>query len=109
MTKLVVTNKCAAVAGHFDSHGGATEQYRQHCPMQHDQGHTKCPWTLPLGDYLLHNTPLAARATANKTMITTAPTLLAILMTIAMQRYDTVHITQWKRFRALLEATGCHQ
>ncbi len=36
-----------------------------------------------------------------------APTLLAILMSIAMLRYVIEHITQWRRSRASLETTGC--
>jgi hypothetical protein len=36
-----------------------------------------------------------------------APTLLAILMAVAMCRFNTAHITQWRRSRASLEATGC--
>jgi hypothetical protein len=38
-----------------------------------------------------------------------APTLLAILMVVAVLRYNTAHIAQWRRSRASLEATGrCH-
>jgi hypothetical protein len=35
------------------------------------------------------------------------PTLLAILMAMAMRQYNTAHIAQWRRSRASLEATGC--
>jgi hypothetical protein len=52
--------------GYFDGHGGAPEQYRQHCPMQYVQGYTRSHWTPPLGNYLLRIAPAAARATANK-------------------------------------------
>ena len=45
---------------------------------------------------------------ANKQKSTNTPTKLAISMVIAMWRYDTAHITQWRRSRASLEATGCH-
>ena len=44
-------SKCAVVAGNFDSNDGAMERYRRHRPMQHDQGHSKCPWMLPSGNY----------------------------------------------------------
>jgi hypothetical protein len=68
--------------------------------MQHVQGYTGSHWTQPLGN---------ARVTANKTTMENAPTLLAILMALVVHRYDTVHITQWRRFVAFLEATGhCH-
>ncbi len=33
---------------------------------------------------------------------------VAALMAMATRRYVTVHIAQWKRFRALLDATKCH-
>jgi hypothetical protein len=36
------------------------------------------------------------------------PTLLAVLMAIALRRYNTACITQWRRSRASPEATGCH-
>ena len=45
---------------------------------------------------------------ATKQQSTNSQTKLAVLMAIAMRRYDTVHIAQWKRSRASLEATGCH-
>ncbi len=45
---------------------------------------------------------------ANKQQSTNTPKKLAILMAMAMCRYVTAHIAQWKRFRALLDATKCH-
>ena len=36
------------------------------------------------------------------------PTLRAVLMAIAMRRYNTARIAQWRGSRASLEATGCH-
>jgi hypothetical protein len=44
----------------------------------------------------------------NKKQSTNTPTKLAISMAMAMYRYVTVHIAQWSRSRALLEATGHH-
>ena len=76
--------------------------------MQYDQRHTKCLWMPPSGDYSLHIAPASARATANKATITNAPTLLAILMAITMQQYNTSRIARGRRSRASLEATGCH-
>jgi hypothetical protein len=67
MTKLMMTNKCTSVAGHFGSHGGAPVQYKALCSMQHVQGYTKSHWMLPSGNYLLRIAPASARATANKT------------------------------------------
>ncbi len=36
------------------------------------------------------------------------PKRLAILMAAAVRGYNTGHIAQWRRFRALLEAHKCH-
>jgi hypothetical protein len=44
---------------------------------------------------------------ANKQQSTNTPNKLAILMAMAMHRYVTLHITRWRRFRALLDATKC--
>ncbi len=35
-----------------------------------------------------------------------APILLAILMAVAVRRYDTVRIARWQMSRDLMEATG---
>jgi hypothetical protein len=43
---------------------------------------------------------------ANKQQSTNTPTNLAVLMAMAMRRYVTARIAQWRRSRALLEATG---
>ncbi len=61
-------SKCTSSAGRFDGNGSVPEQYRWHCPMQHVQGYPGSHWMPPLGNYLLCITPVAARATANKTM-----------------------------------------
>ncbi len=46
---------------------------------------------------------------ANKRQSTNTPKKVAILMTMAMRRYVTARIAQWRRSRASLEATGhCH-
>jgi hypothetical protein len=46
--------------------------------MQHVQGYSGSHWTSPLGDYSLRIALVAAGATANKTTMKNAPTLLAI-------------------------------
>ncbi len=43
---------------------------------------------------------------ANKQQSTNTPAKLAVLMAMAMRRYVTARIAQWRRFRASLEATG---
>ncbi len=45
---------------------------------------------------------------ANKQQSTNTPKKVAVLIAMAMRRYVTTCITQWRRSRALLEATGCH-
>jgi hypothetical protein len=44
----------------------------------------------------------------NKQQSTNTPRKQAVLMAMAMCRYVTARIAQWKRSRASLEATGCH-
>jgi hypothetical protein len=77
-------------------------------PNEHDQGFARSHWTPPLGSYLLCIAPAAARATANKTMMKNAPTLLAILVAVALHQYNTSPITQLRRFMDFLEATARH-
>ncbi len=46
---------------------------------------------------------------ANKQQSTNTPKKVAMLIAAAVRRYNTAHIAQWRRSRALLEATGyCH-
>jgi hypothetical protein len=84
MTKLMMASKSSSVIGHFDGHGGAPKQYRQRCPMWHVQSYSASHLTLLLCNYLLRIAPAAARPTANKTMTKNGPTLLAILMEVAV-------------------------
>jgi hypothetical protein len=50
------------------------------------------------------------RQQAYKQQSTNTPAKLAISIAMAMRRYVTAHIAQWRRSRASLEATGCrHQ
>jgi hypothetical protein len=60
--------------------------------MQHIQGYTGNHWTPPSGNYLLRIALVAARVTANKTTMYHVPTLMAILVVIAMRRYYTARI-----------------
>jgi hypothetical protein len=47
---------------------------------------------------------------ANKQQSTNTPKKLAVLMVVVMHRCLTAHIAQWRRFRALLDATKrCHR
>jgi hypothetical protein len=69
--------------------------------MQHVQGYTGSHWTPPSGDYSLR-IALAAARTANKTRMYYVPTLMDILLVIAMRRYYTARIAQWRRSRAFI-------
>jgi hypothetical protein len=61
--------------------------------MQHVQGYTGNHWTPPSGNYSLRIAPAAAKATT-KTTMHNVPTLLTLLMAVAVQRNYTVHIAQ---------------
>ena len=104
----MAANKFTSVAGHSDGHADALEQHGAHHLIQHDQGFTGSHWTLPSGDYLLHIAPAAARATINKTTMQNVPTLLTMLMVIAMRWYDTARFAEWWRFMAFIKATKRH-
>ena len=104
----MAANKFTSVAGHSDGHADALEQHGAHHLIQHDQGFTGSHWTLPSGDYLLHIAPAAARATINKTTMQNVPTLLTMLMVIAMRWYDTARCAEWWRFMAFIKATKRH-
>jgi hypothetical protein len=69
MIKLTMMNKGASIAGHFDGHGGAPEQYRRHRPMRHVQGYSGSHWTPASSNYLPRIAPAAARATSKQTTI----------------------------------------
>jgi hypothetical protein len=81
-----------------------------HHPMQHDQGYIRSNWTPPSGDYMIRIASAATRATINKTMMQHVATLMAISIVMAVGRYYTLSIAQWKRFMAFIKATKCrHQ
>jgi hypothetical protein len=76
--------------------------------LKHNQGFTGSHRTLPSGDYSLHITPEAARATINTTIMQNVPTLLTISMAIAVRRYYTTHIPRWRGSVAFIKATKRH-
>jgi hypothetical protein len=106
MTKTTMTLTCSSIVGHFNCHGGLPVGYEAYCPMKHVQGYSGSHWTPASGNYLLRITPVATRVTG-KQQSTNTPTKLAILLAMAMRRYVTMRITQWRRSKALPEATGC--
>ena len=76
--------------------------------MQHDQGFTRSHWTPSSGDYSLGIIAAATRSTINTKIMKHVPTLLAILMATAMQRYYTACIAQLRRFMTFIKATKHH-
>ena len=101
-------NKCTSVTGHFDDHGSAPVQYEAHHPMQHDQGFPGSHRTPPSGNYSLRIAQAAARATINSIMMQHVPTLLAVLMAIAMRGYYIACIARWRRFVIFIKTTKRH-
>jgi hypothetical protein len=109
MTKLTMASKCSSAIGRFDRHGGPPVQYKAHCPKQNVQGYSGSHWITALGNYLLRSAPAAARATGKQTIINKYTYKAGSFMVMAMRWYINVRIAQWRRSRALLEATGhCH-
>ena len=91
---MIVKDQLCLLVRHFDGHGGAPVQYGVHHLMQHDQGFIGSRRTPPSGNYLLRIAPAATRAIINITMMKYVPTLLAVLMAVAMQRYYTACIAR---------------
>ncbi len=86
-----MTNRCTSVVGHFNGHGGApdTDGIAQCCMSRATLeaiGH--CHWATTHS-----NLPqrLPGQQT-NKQQSTNTPTLLAVLMAMAMRRYVTARI-----------------
>ncbi len=65
----MATNKCTSVQGHFNGHADALKQYTWHRLMQHVQDYIGSHWMPSSGNYLLHITPVATRATSKHTMM----------------------------------------
>jgi hypothetical protein len=86
-------NECTSGVGHLDGHADALKRYGAHCPIQHVQGYSGSHWTLPSGDCSLR-IALAAARTAKQTTMYNVPTLMAILVVIAMRRYYTARIAR---------------
>jgi hypothetical protein len=88
-----MTNECTSFTDHFDDHAEALKRYMRHRLMQHVQGHTGSHWMPPSGNYSLRIALAAAREKINSTMMQHVPTLLAVLMAIAMQGFHKNHKT----------------
>ena len=77
--------------------------------MQHAQGYTESHWTPPAAIVRLlapYCSEAAGKTTAKKNTQNLLVILMAILMAMAMRRYDTACIAQWRRSMTALEATN---
>ncbi len=107
----MMTNKCASVAGHFDGHADALKSNERGIARCSKSRATldapgSCHWATTCS--VLPQQPPGQQA--NKQQSTNPPKKVAVLMAMAMHRYITACIAQWKRSRASLEATGrCHR
>jgi hypothetical protein len=68
------------------------------------QSYTWSLWRLPLGNYLLCMAPVAARVPCKTMRMKKYTFFSGHFAGHGMRQYDTVHIAQWKRSRASLEA-----
>jgi hypothetical protein len=106
MTKPTMASTCSIVIGHFNGHGSLPVQYEAHVPIHHIQGYSGSHWMLTLGNYLLCIAPAAARATGTQKTTNKYTYKACHFDGHAMCLYVSAHISQWRRSRALLEATG---
>jgi hypothetical protein len=65
--------------------------------MGNVQGYLGSHWMPPLGDYCSVLLWWPPGQQANKQQSTNTPTLLAVLMAMAMHQFVTVRIAQWRR------------
>ncbi len=94
MVKSLMTIKCNSIPARFDGYASTLEQYRWHRPTRHVRGYPGSHWMSPLGNYSLCIALEAARAKATKTVMKNVPNLMAILLAMAMRRYNTTHIAR---------------
>jgi hypothetical protein len=62
--------------------------------MQNVQGYIRSQWLPSLGDYSLYIALEAARVAGKPTTMKNTPSLLAILMAVAVRRYNTACTAQ---------------
>jgi hypothetical protein len=107
-SKLMMTNKCTSVVARFKGLVDAPEQNRRHRLMRHVQGYSGSHWTPAQATTCSVLPQRLPGQQANKQQSTNIPKKVAVLMAMATHRYVTMHIVQWRRFKALLDATKRH-
>jgi hypothetical protein len=108
MTKSTMTSKCTSIAADFEGLANALEQYRRHCPVHNVSRATTeatgCQHWATTHSILPQRPP---GQQAYKQQSTNTRAKMAISMAMAMCRCVTACITQWRRSRASIAATGC--
>ena len=91
--------------------GGGKQIYLRHGSFRWPWQCTDAIWSAsPDAAWLTPYCPGSRQGDNNTTIMQNVPILLAVMMAIAMRRYYTAHIAQWRRFVAFMEATKhCHQ
>ncbi len=107
MIKSKMTNKCASVAGHFDGHVERWSNERGIAQCSKSRATLDAPESRHRATTrsILPQQPPGQQA--NKQQSTNTPKKVAMFMAAAVHQYNTACIAQWRRSRAILEATGC--
>ncbi len=105
MIKSTMTNECASIAGHLDGHWsdehGIAGCSKSRATLDAPAGSRHRATTRSV----LPQWPPGQQA--NKQQSTNTPKKMAMFMAVAVHQYNSARITQWRRSRALLEASGC--
>jgi hypothetical protein len=105
VAKSAMTIKCTLSVVRFDGHGvrRCNTKHITQCSMSKATPEaTGCRHRVTTHSILPQLPP---GQQANKQQSTNTPKEMAILMATVVRRYNTAHIAQWRRSRALLEAT----
>ncbi len=90
----------------FDARDDAPARHRRYRPMEGVQGFTQSHWTLSSGKYSRRIAPADCGVAMQKKNDEKAPYLPAVLLALAVRRYNTKRIARLRGSRAIVEATG---
>jgi len=91
----------------FDGGADAPVRCHLHRPMEGVHGYPGSHWKPQLGKYSHRIAPADDRVCMQTKNDEKASYLPAVLLAVAVRRYDTKRIARWRATRATLEATGC--